>query len=116
MISVVYFVQILEKQRAQKIQIGDIKIGTSANFHLRFYDHQRHYGRLKLIGMIQGTQSDEHEIHQHFAAYRIKRTECFKPAQELLDFINNLPPMTLPLPMKQIVKNPLKAWWFRVPK
>lgn len=67
---------------------GSIKIGCSDDVETRLGQLANHYGAgLSLLATMQGGRKREAEIHERFAHLRLGRTEQFRPAQELLDFI-----------------------------
>lgn len=67
---------------------GPIKIGYSADVDARHRQLEAHYGKpLSLLAMVDGDRRTEAEIHRRFAAHRLGKTEQFKPAREILEFI-----------------------------
>jgi hypothetical protein len=76
---VIYFVQ---------LESGSIKIGFTDNLEQRLSGLSRHYGSpVSLLAAIPGGLERESEIHDRFAHLRFGRTEQFRPALDLLDFI-----------------------------
>lgn len=76
---------------------GLIKIGYSKNPVARLYSHRLVFGRLTLLGVVPGGRREEARIHDLFSHLQllghrsIKRQhmqEFFKPAPELMRFIN----------------------------
>ena len=68
---------------------GPVKIGCSSNVPIRVKQLEAHYGRpLALLATIDGGRSKESELHRRFAHLRLGRTEQFRPAAELMAFIN----------------------------
>jgi T5orf172 domain len=67
---------------------GSIKIGTSENVDSRLLSLEQHYGQpLALIGTMPGDRQTEQEIHARFSHLRLGRTEQFRPAADLMEFI-----------------------------
>jgi hypothetical protein len=76
----VYFVQAVDG--------GPIKIGYTENLTVRVKQLEATYARsLALLRAVEGGRIEEHAIHCQFAHLRLGRTEQFRPAPELLDFI-----------------------------
>jgi hypothetical protein len=68
---------------------GPIKIGYSADVPTRLRQLESHYGQpLALLATMDGGREQEAEIHRRFDALRLGRTEQFRPAAELMEFIN----------------------------
>lgn len=88
--SVVYFLQ---------RENGDIKIGTTSEYHVRLHVLQKQYGALKLLGLLEGGRELERKLHQQFANYRISGTEYFQPHDGLFQLILNKTSLQLPLPL-----------------
>jgi len=73
---------------AQNPQGGPIKIGYSANVDARIPQLEAWYKRpLVLLATMEGGRRKERQIHKKFAHLRLGRTEQFRPADELSDFI-----------------------------
>lgn len=71
----------------QQGSFGPIKIGYSKDPGERHANLQTaHHARLRLLGFIEGGQSDERRLHEKFSAHRIRR-EWFAPSQDLVDYI-----------------------------
>lgn len=69
---------------------GKIKIGFAVDPEIRLRDLQTGSSeKLSLIKFIEGTQEKETEIQNRFKKYRI-HGEWFEPAEELVEFIENL--------------------------
>jgi hypothetical protein len=69
---------------------GAIKIGTTKKYYTRQSSLTRQFGKLELLGVMEGNREQEHEIHGRFAHLRLnskRNTEWFQPHPELLDFI-----------------------------
>jgi hypothetical protein len=67
---------------------GSIKIGCTENLDVRLDQLRAHYGaELALLATMPGDRSTEAEIHGRFAHLRFGRSEQFKPARELMEFI-----------------------------
>lgn len=77
----VYFVQ--------SIDGGPIKIGYSFDVVSRLEQLERHYGKpLAILATMPGGRAEETAIHRRFAHLRCGKTEQFRPAPELMSFIN----------------------------
>jgi len=75
----IYFIQAGES--------GPIKIGASGNLRVRRKGLQTsHYSYLKIIGVMPGSEKEEHELQNRFIRHNI-RGEWFNPDSEILDFI-----------------------------
>lgn len=77
----IYFVQ-----RAD----GAIKIGTTEHYHQRKWELQAKYGKLSLLGTMDGDRSDEKRLHQQFSEHRVIGTdgiEWFYPVTSITAFI-----------------------------
>jgi hypothetical protein len=84
----IYFVQ-----RAN----GDIKIGRTDDYLSRLTHLQSKHGKLVLLGLTDGSDGREWELHQQFAHLRIDpREEWFRPADDLFTFINANTHMDVP--------------------
>jgi hypothetical protein len=71
-----------------RLASGAIKIGYSADVETRIIALRSTYaGGQSLLATIEGTRETEREIHQRFAHLRFGRTEQFRPAPELMEFI-----------------------------
>lgn len=77
--SVVYYLR--------RTSDGMIKIGTSVNFRSRFNDHCGEHGELQVLLICAGSYAEEGAAHSKFRDYQIGRTEWFRPARPLLDWI-----------------------------
>jgi hypothetical protein len=67
---------------------GPIKIGFSHDVPKRIKELKSHFGTpLTLLATIEGGREREREIHARFAHMRLGKTEQFRPAPELLEFI-----------------------------
>lgn len=74
----------------QSVNGGPVKIGCTEELYLkkRIYSLERHYGhKLVLLGTTDGEYDREAEIHAKFAHLRLRATEQFQPAAELMAFI-----------------------------
>jgi hypothetical protein len=77
---VVYFVQAVDG--------GPIKIGHSVDVERRIGQLEADFKRkLAVLAVIPGGRIQEREIHDRFSHLRLGKTEQFRPAQDLLDFI-----------------------------
>jgi hypothetical protein len=87
---VIYFIQ--------SVDGGPIKIGSTDNLRERLKALEVHYGRpLALLATMPGDREREAEIHAQFSHLRFGRTEQFRPASDLMDFINR-PLLVYPSP------------------
>jgi hypothetical protein len=69
---------------------GPIKIGRAYNIKYRMSSLlSGSWHELRLVGWVKGPRKLEAELHQRFAADRIRR-EWFQPSDELLAFIKGL--------------------------
>lgn len=67
---------------------GCIKIGTAVNVKRRLASLKSWYGRLPvLLAVIPGGREEELATHRRFSHLRVRRTEQFYPAPELIEFI-----------------------------
>jgi hypothetical protein len=67
---------------------GSVKIGYTETLDARLDQLRAHYGaELALLATMPGDRSVEAEIHDRFAHLRFGRTEQFKPAADLMEFI-----------------------------
>lgn len=69
---------------------GAIKIGTTRKYYTRQSSLTRQFGKLELLGVMEGNREQEQEIHERFAHIRLNNkhnTEWFQPRPELLDYI-----------------------------
>lgn len=67
---------------------GSIKIGTTINLRARLTALANEYqAPVSLLGTRPGGAEEEKEIHGRFAHLRLGKTEQFRPAPELLEFI-----------------------------
>jgi hypothetical protein len=79
----IYFVQCTDG--------GPIKIGYSVDVEARVRKLEAYYGRpLSLLAAMPGDLGTEAEIHEQFAHLRLGRTEQFRPAAELLEFVGRM--------------------------
>lgn len=69
---------------------GTLKIGRSNNLYVRLQDlHRDDFGgRLTVIATFQGTYTDEAELHERFAQYKVKLAmgEQYLDVQEIREF------------------------------
>ncbi len=79
----IYFIQ---------TSVDRIKIGTTENLTQRLGQLKNIGDRLILLATIPGNRSREQEIHTQFAHLRIGHTELFRPADDLMDFIEKAQP------------------------
>lgn len=92
----IYFVQ---------LPSGAIKIGFSNNPKARFQQLKGHYrSPVALLTILDGDMAKERELHARFRHLRFGKTEQFKPAPELFDFIGK-PLLAHPNP-EAVEKNP----------
>lgn len=77
--EVIYFAQ-------SKNQL--IKIGHSYCFSQRFTTLESENGQIGLLGLVEGTKDNEARILNQFRHLLVRGNEWFRPAKELLDFIN----------------------------
>jgi hypothetical protein len=83
---------------AQAVDGGPIKISCSQDIDNRLLQLKDHYGRpIALLATKPGDFDTEAEIHARFAHLRLGRTEQFRPAPELMEFIGR-PLLTAPDP------------------
>ncbi len=76
----VYFMQATEG--------GPVKIGHSADVDRRRTTLEGFYGKeLAVLATLPGGRKEERQIHSRFAHLRIGRTEQFRPAIDLMEFI-----------------------------
>jgi len=69
---------------------GPIKIGTSKNVENRLHALQTGFPhKLVVLAVIKGNDRIERGLHYKFKNYRLSG-EWFKPAEELLEYINSL--------------------------
>lgn len=67
---------------------GAIKIGFTEDLDARRRQLERHYGcPLAILATMPGGREEEAEIHERFDELRLGRTEQFRPAPELMEFI-----------------------------
>jgi hypothetical protein len=68
---------------------GAIKIGFTDDLGQRIKALESHYGcSLALLHAMPGGRDVERELHGRFSRLRLGKTEQFRPAAELLAFIN----------------------------
>lgn len=73
----------------QPVDGGPVKIGFSDNLEARRIALELHYGRqLSVLATLPGGREEEKAIHERFAHLRLGRTEQFRPAPDLMEFIN----------------------------
>jgi hypothetical protein len=67
---------------------GSVKIGCTEDIETRLARLESHYGQpVALLATMPGDRAVEREIHGRFAHLRLRRTEQFQPAVELMEFI-----------------------------
>lgn len=72
----------------QPLDGGPVKIGCSVDVGRRQRQLEGIYGRpLALLATMPGDRKVERRIHTRFARLRLGRSEQFRPARELLEFI-----------------------------
>ena len=71
----------------RRISDGMIKIGYSTMIKERLRGLRAEFGELQLLMTHSGGRAEEEAAHEQFAAYRIPRTEWFRPAKPLLCWI-----------------------------
>lgn len=73
----------------QSIDGGPVKIGYSFDVESRIAQLEKHYGKsLAILATMPGGRDEETTIHRRFAHLRCGRTEQFRPAPELMSFID----------------------------
>lgn len=73
---------------AQDAEGGAVKIGTTEDVPARLRQLESHYGKpLALLATRPGGRAEEAELHARFAHLRYGRTEQFRPAPDLMEFI-----------------------------
>jgi hypothetical protein len=73
---------------AQSPDGGTVKIGCSDNVPTRIKQLETHYGRpLALLATMPGGRDQERAIHERFDRHRLRKTEQFRPAAEIMAFI-----------------------------
>lgn len=77
--SVVYYVR--------RVSDGMIKIGTTGALAQRMSTLRGQHGPLQVLLVLGGDREEEAEAHRLFDAHRIGRTEWFRPARTLLEWI-----------------------------
>lgn len=75
---------------------GDIKIGTTRNFQMRYDQLRVDHGELKLMGALKGGRKIEKALHEQFAEYKQGRTEWFTLNDELIQYIDTYASMSIP--------------------
>ena len=71
-----------------QLPTGAIKIGSSDNVRERLRTLSIEYrAKLGLLAVLPGGRKEEHAIHRQFAHLRFPKTEQFRPAPELMEFI-----------------------------
>lgn len=68
-------------------ETGLIKIGTTEDYHLRLYQLEREYGKLELLGLMDGGNETESELHERF---RYLKPKDHHPAREWFRMDNAL--------------------------
>jgi hypothetical protein len=76
----IYF---LQAEPGGPVKIGYTKDLAGRKKHLEAYYHRP----LKLLAHWEGTREDEEAIHARFRRHRFGRSEQFRPAPELMEFI-----------------------------
>jgi hypothetical protein len=72
----------------QPVDGGPVKIGFSEDVVARVKALEAGYRRpMALLGTWEGNREDERAIHLKFAHLRLGRTEQFRPATELMEFL-----------------------------
>lgn len=67
---------------------GAIKIGYTKDLAIRKDQLEGIYNvRLVVLSTMEGSKKTEAEVHRRFAAYRLGRTEQFRPGPELTDHL-----------------------------
>ncbi len=69
---------------------GCIKIGTTVGLASRLRTHISEQGPIEILGILYGDRSVEGQLHDRFAAYRIKRSEYFWPEPEVMEWAATL--------------------------
>lgn len=65
---------------------GLIKIGKAKDYRRRVGQLQSEYGRLKILGLVEGGYTEERKLHKQFTSIRITG-EWFRADESLLRFI-----------------------------
>lgn len=87
----IYFLQ------AEDSEDGRIKIGHTSDYHGRLNGLSAEYGKLKLLGVMDGSRLVEKALHLQFVDSRIDpRREWFRPTKDLLDFIEANSTLSVP--------------------
>lgn len=72
----------------QSVDGGPVKIGFTEDMGRRLPELEAHYGeKLAVLATIPGDRDRETEIHDRFSAFRIGRTEQFRPVVDIFAFI-----------------------------
>lgn len=72
----------------QSLDGGVVKIGMTSDVDRRRVQLERTYGTpLALLAVFPGGREEEARIHGQFAHLRIGRTEQFRPAPDLMEFL-----------------------------
>jgi hypothetical protein len=67
---------------------GPIKIGHSQKPEVRRKSLEDYYGlELEMLATMEGGREEEKAIHSRFSHLRLWRTEQFRPAKDLMEFI-----------------------------
>jgi hypothetical protein len=65
-----------------------IKIGVTQNLAHRIKTLEDEYGcRIEVLGIMRGSWETEQALHHRFREFRVRRTEQFVPAEEILRFV-----------------------------
>ncbi|MBC7814014.1 MAG: helix-turn-helix transcriptional regulator [Burkholderiales bacterium] len=65
---------------------GAIKIGVTENYESRIYSLSLRYGNLELLGVMQGSYSEEKSLHLQFCELKIEG-EWFRECEQLQSYI-----------------------------
>lgn len=101
---------------------GLIKIGTTVNLPARAMSLRMEYGRMRVLGVIDGEERMESKIHNLFSAYRIRgyksptrqfRHELFKPHEALVEYIkfNCYWNGDCDIAARRLTSEPRRAYW-----
>lgn len=87
----IYFLQ------AENSEDDRIKIGHTSDYRGRLSGLSAEYGRLNLLGVMEGSRKVEKALHLQFINSRIDpRREWFRPTKDLLDFIEANTTLSVP--------------------
>lgn len=93
----------------QPVGGGPVKIGSTTDVVRRQAELETYYSReMVLLGTIPGGADEEKEVHARFDRLRLGRTEQFKPALELMQFIGQ-PLLVDPNPDAVVAMKSLKT-------